>query len=207
MFPNLVICEHCDSVYHRLPLGDGEVARCERCSASLRCGNRLDIDRWLALTLTAAVMFVIANTCPVVRISLHGLRNEATLWQAVMALVHGAASPIALPVAMSIVVAPGLQIALLAWVLLHARKGRRAPGFAAAMNTLGFIRPWTMVEVGMLGILVAIIKLSSIVRVAPGPGIWAMACLMVLISLIGSSDIRWLWWGATTPSSEDEKLR
>lgn len=45
----------------------------------------------------------------------------------------------------------------------------------------------------MLGSLVAVIKLSSVVQVLPGAGIWAMAVLMALFALIANRDMRWLW--------------
>lgn len=192
-FPNLVVCEHCDSVYQRPILGPGEVARCRKCAAVLFRASRLDIDRWLALTLAAAIVFVIANVCPVVIIRLQNLSNEATLWQSAAALAHSPAALIALPTALAIIVVPFLQIGLLIWILLGARAGYRAPGFAPAMRMLVILRPWSMIEVGLLGILIAIIKLSSFLKVAPGPGIWAMAVLMVLITLIANRDTHWLW--------------
>lgn len=193
IFPNLVVCEHCDSVYRRPTLAPDEVAHCERCDAVLYRASRLDVDRWLALTVAAAIVFAIANLCPVIRITLQGLHNEATLWQSAAALAHGPAAPIALPAALAIIVVPFLQIGLLAWILVHARAGRRAPGFARAMRMLVALRPWSMVEVGLLGILVAVIKLAGFVQVAPGAGIWATAGLMVFLTLIANRDIHWLW--------------
>lgn len=192
-FPDLVVCEHCDSVFRRRTLAPGGVAHCGTCGAVLYRAGRLDVDRWLALTLAAAIVLVIANVCPVIRISLQGLHNEATLWQSAAALAHGPAAPIAVPTALSIIVVPFLQIGLLGWVLGHARLGRRAPGFAQAMRMLVALRPWSMVEVCLLGILVAVIKLSSFLEVAPGAGIWATAALMVLITLIANRDVHWLW--------------
>lgn len=200
-FPGLTVCEHCDAVYTRRVLASGEVAHCSRCAAVLYRASGLDVDRWLALTLAAAIVFVIANVYPIIRISLRGLHNEATLWQSAAALVHGAAAPIAVPTALSIILVPFLQIALLLWVLLYARRGRRAPGFAVALRMLGALRPWSMVEVCMLGILVAVIKLSSFMQVAPGPGIWATGALMVLLTLIANRDVHWLW-DLTRPDAE-----
>ncbi|MBX3679351.1 MAG: paraquat-inducible protein A [Rhodocyclaceae bacterium] len=192
-FPDLAVCEHCDSVYRRRTLASGQVARCDRCAAVLYRASGLDIDRWLALTIAAAIVFVIANVYPVVRISLQGLHNEATLWQSAAALAQGAAAPIALPAALSIIVVPFLQITLLGWLLLYARIGRRAPGFAPAMRLLVALRPWSMVEVALLGILVSVIKLSGFVQVLPGAGVWAVAALMVLITIIANRDIHLLW--------------
>jgi len=192
-FPDLEICEHCDSVYRRRELAPGEFARCATCEAVLFRGRHLDVNGWLALTLTTAIVFLIANLYPVIRISLQGQHSEATLWQAAMALTYGPAAPIAVPTALAVIVVPGLQIALLGWILVAARDGRRAPGFAAVMRWLAMLRPWSMVEVAFLGILVAVIKLTSLVEVAPGPGIWATGLLMVLLTVIAHRDIGVLW--------------
>ncbi|WP_454834457.1 paraquat-inducible protein A [Pseudomonas lini] len=137
---------------------------CRRCSAVLYRASLLDVDRWLALTVAAAITFVIANACPVIRISFHGLHNEATLWDAAAALAHSSASPIAALTAFSIIVAPILQIALLGWVLGFARAGRKAPGFSRAMRLLIKLRPWRMVEVCMLGTLVSVINSQALCR-------------------------------------------
>ena len=163
------------------------------CGAVLYRAERLGIEQMLALTVAAAIVFVLANVCPVIRISMSGLHNEATLWQSVAALAQGGAAPIAVPTALVVIAVPFLQIVLLGWVLTFARVGRRAPAFALAMRVLHGLRPWSMVEVCLLGALVAIVKLSGYLVVMPGIGIWAMAALAVLIPLIASRDTHWLW--------------
>jgi paraquat-inducible protein A len=197
-YPHYIVCEHCDSVYRRRPSRFDEEARCATCDALLYRGGRNDVDSWLALTLAAAIAFAIANLSPVIRLSLQSLRNDATLWQAARALDYGAAGPIAVPLALSIIVVPALQIALLAWLLAYARARRRAPGFALTLRLLAALRPWSMVEVGLLGILVAGVKLSSYMKVIPGVGLAAMAASMVLLTLITGRDLRTLW-NATEP--------
>lgn len=192
-FPALIVCEHCDSVHRRQAIGAGEVARCQACAAVLYRSTTYDADSWLALTVAAAIAFVIANVCPVILISVNGLHSETTLWRSAAALAQGATAPIAVPSALAMFGVPLAQICLLAWVLLPARTGRRAPGFNRAMRLLVLLRPWSMVEVCLLGILVAAIKLSSFLQVVPGSGLWALAALMVLIPLIASRDMSWLW--------------
>ena len=177
----LVICEHCDSVYQRPALAHKQTAHCRRCGALLDRGRRLNTDQLLALTIAAAILFVFANTFPIMGISMQGLSNDATLWSTVQALAEGRITLIA------------LQIILLAWVLVYARNGRMAPGFRICMRTLEHLRPWSMMEVCLLGILVAIIKLAGMLEVHPGIGLWAMSMLTVLIILVGGRDVRGLW--------------
>lgn len=192
-FPTLVVCEHCDAVYHRPTLAPGELVRCEICAAPLCRVGRLDVDRWLALTVAAMVVYVVANVCPIIRISFEGLHNEATLWQSVAALAHGSAMLIAVPAALTVIVVPLLHMLLLGWVLLHAHRGRRAPGFRTAMKLLLVLRPWSMLEVALIGILVSVIKLSGFLHVIPGVGLWAIGVLTVLFTLIAGPDTRHLW--------------
>jgi paraquat-inducible protein A len=191
--PVWIICEHCDSVYTPVPLAKGQIARCVRCAAILDRGGQFSIQQLLALSISAALLFVFANAFPVISISLQGLSNQATLWQSVEALAQGQISVMAAVAGLTIILAPMLQIILLCWVLSFALAGRAAPGFKLCMRSLEQLRPWSMLEVCLLGILVAIIKLAGMLDVHPGLGLWAMAMLTVLIILISGKGIRRLW--------------
>ncbi|WP_397448759.1 paraquat-inducible protein A [Pseudomonas sp. NA-150] len=191
--PNWIICEHCDSVYASVPLAKGQVARCVRCLAVLERGGQMSLQQLLALSISAAVLFVFANAFPVISISLQGLSNEATLWMSVQALAQGQISVIAAVAGLAIIFAPMLQIILLIWVLGFALNKRAAPGFKICMRTLEHLRPWSMLEVCLLGILVSIIKLAGMLDVHPGLGLWALGMLTVLLILISGKGIRRLW--------------
>lgn len=188
-----IICEHCDAVYAPVSLLSGQKSLCQRCGGVLERGHGLSIQQLFALSITAMILFLFANIFPVISISLKGLSNAATLWQSVEALAQGQISLIAAVAGLCIILAPGLQIVLLCWVLSYANVGRRAPGFKTCMRTLEQLRPWSMLEVCLLGILVAIVKLGGMLSVHPGLGLWALAMLTVLIILISGKSIRRLW--------------
>lgn len=190
---DLIMCEYCDSVYRRRALAPGEGAKCSRCLASMYCMPRWNHDAWLALTVAALILYAIANACPVVTISFQGLHHQATLWQSALALAHGAAAPIAVPAALFIVIVPGVQLALLAWLLVFARMARAAPALIPLLRLWVAMRSWSMMEVCMLGILVSAIKLSSFLQVGAGSGLWAAAGLTVLMTLVTGYDIEPLW--------------
>jgi paraquat-inducible protein A len=190
---SLVICEHCDAVYRRPLLMPGERVRCEVCAGVFYRMGPMDADRWLALTIAAGVVYVMANVCPIVLIRFNGLHNAATLWQSAASLARGPITLIAVPAALTIIAVPLLQIVLLGWVLLYARRGGRAPGFRTAVKLLAWLRPWSMIEVGLIGILVSIIKLSGLLDVSPGTGLWAVGALTILLALIASPDVHQLW--------------
>lgn len=189
----LIICEHCDAVYEPVVLVAHQKASCVRCHAVIQRYNGLSIEQRLALSVTAAVLWAFANVYPLMNIRLQGLRNSATLWDSVLALSHGSITFIALVTAVAIIIAPALQLLLLLWLLGHAYANRRAPGFALCMRSLEALRPWSMLEVCLLGTLVAVIKLAGLLDVLPGIGLFALAALSLLMIRIAGRDIRDLW--------------
>jgi paraquat-inducible protein A len=189
----LLVCPHCDAVHRAVVLGRHEVAACLACGRVLARNQSLSVDQALALTLAAVLLFLIANSYPLMLIELGGMRTETTVWSAALLMLHGWSAWPAAVLALSMFIMPLLQIALLLWVLAFARFGRRAPGFRWLMVTLHRSRPWSMTEVFLLGALVAIVKLSSWVHVIPGIGIWALASLTILLTILSMIEPRF-WW-------------
>lgn len=189
----LIICEHCDCVYKTTSLEKHQKTLCVQCESVLERYNGLTIEQRLALTLTAAVLLLFANFFPVMSIGLNGLKNSATLWDSVIALSHGPITLIAMVAAISIIIAPILQVALLIWVLMYATYSRRSPGFNICMRWLEILRPWSMLEVGLLGAMVAVFKLAGMLEVLPRIGLLALAALSLLMIRIAGRDVRNLW--------------
>lgn len=189
----LIICEHCDCVYERVELAKHQKALCLRCGAVLQRHNGLDVQQRLALSLTAAILWMFANFYPVMSISLQGLKNSATLWDSVLALSQGPITFMAMVAAISIIIAPAFQLLLLIWVLGFALTARRSPAFKLCMRWLETLRPWSMLEVCLLGAMVAVFKLAGMLDVLPGIGLLALAVLSLLMIRIAGRDIRDLW--------------
>lgn len=189
----LIICEHCDGVYEKAMLAKHQTAICQRCGGVLQRYNGLTIQQRLALTFTAGVLWIFANFYPVMSISLKGLKNSATLWDSVVALSHGPIMFIALVAAISIIIAPAFQLLLLIWVLSFALVSRRSPAFKLCMRWLETLRPWSMLEVCLLGAMVAVFKLAGLLDVIPGIGLFALAVLSLLLIRIAGRDVRDLW--------------
>lgn len=189
----VVICEYCDSVHESVALQRHQKAFCHFCGAVIQRHIDLKLQQRLALCATAAVLLMFANFYPVMSINLQGLHNSATLWNSIGALSLGPITLIAVVAAIAIIVAPALQVLLLLWVFAHALCGRRAPGFRLCMRTLEALRPWSMLEVCLLGALVAVVKLAGLLDVIPGIGLLALAALSVLMIKVAGKDIRALW--------------
>lgn len=191
--PAVVVCARCDAVYQRPALAAGEVACCCVCGTVVWRPTRFAVDRWLALTLTSAIMLILANMFPVISIGVENFQNNVTLWEATTSLAKGLWLPLAAPATIVAIIAPSLQIALLGWILTFAWLGKRAPGFRQVMKLLAAVRPWSMIEVAMLSVIVAGIKLSSMAHVSLGAGTWSMLALTCLAAFTTKRDLRSLW--------------
>jgi len=190
---DIVVCPHCDAAYQRVPLAAGESAHCRRCGTSLRLAPAPDPDRLLALVITAAVLFAIASANPILSIEFGGMHRSASVWLSALSLEHGWIAGAAIVLALTMACIPLLQILLLLWILGFARIGRRAPGCRQGMVLLHALRPWSMTEVFLLAVLVAIVKLSSWVHVAANAGAWALAGLAATITLLNAQPPA-MWW-------------
>ncbi|WP_223460752.1 MULTISPECIES: paraquat-inducible protein A [unclassified Pseudomonas] len=189
----LIICEHCDSVYQKVTLAKHQKTLCTRCGGVLQRYNGLTVEQRLALTFTALMLWIFANFYPVMSINLKGVKNSATLWDSVLALSLGPITFIAMVAAIAMIIAPIFQLLLLIWVLGFALARQRSPGFNFCMRWLETLRPWSMLEVCLLGAMVAVIKLAGLLDVLPGIGLFALAALSLMMIRIAGRDIRELW--------------
>ncbi len=84
-----------------------------------------------------------------------------------------------------------------AYVLLPLRSGQQARGSDVVLRAMQAVRPWVMVEVFMLGVLVAFVKLNGLASVIPGPGLWAFGAVMILAAAMASAFDHEHVWAST----------
>lgn len=153
-----------------------------------------NIDRPLAYTLAAAILFVIANAFPIVGLQVQGQSATATLFGTAQALYQQNMTMLAALVFLTTIFVPGVQLAAMAYVLVPLRLGQVPRWMPMALRVLQAVRPWGMVEVFILGMLVSLVKLAGMATVVPGTGMWAFGGLLLMISAaVASFDARSIW--------------
>ncbi len=191
---HLVACPQCDLLQTVPSLAPGEQSRCSRCAALLGRRPSTDIDFALAMTVAALIFLVIANIYPVMSVQVQNFHSHATLIDTVRIMYDEGMALVAAMVLVTALIAPALLLSALLYLLIPLRFGHVAPGFASLFRVLQYSTPWTMIEVLMLGILVALVKLSGMATAVVGIGLWAFAATMILLALVaGSTDGRQLW--------------
>jgi paraquat-inducible protein A len=198
--PDLLVCEECDSVYPARPLASDALLRCRRCGATLARGHALGVDGQLALTLAALVVFLIASVSPIVTLELRGFRSVASLAQASWLTWESGAHLVALLSVATAFAFPLAVIALRLWVLVPLQLGRRVPAMAPVMRALRWVLRWSMVEVFMLGVLIAVVRSAGATNLVLGAGIFAYGALTVLLTAIHACGLHGLWQTAALRS-------
>ncbi|HSF71988.1 MAG TPA: paraquat-inducible protein A [Methylotenera sp.] len=190
---HLIACEQCDAVFEKLSLANGEIARCTRCGAEMDRNAQGRRNHLLPLTIASLIIFVIANIFPIVEMELQGLHSQTTLIGAVLSLATEGISMVALLVLATTILFPLMQMLILFYLLVPSSNAEDRPGFSILIRMMQTLRPWGMIEVFLLGVLVALIKLSNMATIIPGIALWAFCMLTVMLTVVVSFNPRYLW--------------
>jgi paraquat-inducible protein A len=178
---SLIACHECDLLQRKVPLPRRGLGRCPRCRAILYKDYVPGPDRPLAYTLAALILFVIANAYPLVGLEIQGNRQTASLYDAVHRLWIEGREEVALLVGFTTMLTPAIEIALLAYLLVPLKLNRVLSGTVPVLRFMQTVRPWSMMEVFLLGILVSLVKLEHIAHVEAGIALWAFGGLIPLL--------------------------
>jgi paraquat-inducible protein A len=188
----LAICPYCDTVHRRPTLLVRSSARCTTCHSPLYHPDG-DLAAMLAVTITATVAFVVANTFPLITMTASGRQTAATLWSAIVSSYNRDLPVVAVALAVTLVITPLIELLLLLWVLVPLCAGKYPPGFPIIMRAMHALRPWRMNEVFLLALAVAAVKLAGLANTVPGWGLFGVAVLTLALASLASFDRAIMW--------------
>ena len=191
---SLVACPDCDLLQRIPTIPPGEKACCTRCGHVLARQPLRSRDVPLVLTITAAIVFVIANTTPLMDLAIYGRTSSTTIAGGAIEMWKEGQQITAILVAFCAVIAPGGYVAFMLTLLLGARRAPVPLWVAAMLRWVHHFEMWSMLEVMMLGILVALIKIAQLATVHAGIGMYAVGALILLFpAIVVTFDTRELW--------------
>ena len=179
-----IACHECDLLYQRRPLPPDGTARCVRCGAVLYRRKRNSLDRVLSLTVAGLIFFIIANAYPFLTFRLEAQIQQTNLITGVMELYQQGMWIVAGVVLLTTIVMPLLELTGMLFILVPLKLRRRPWKLALLFRAIRAFRPWGMMEVFMIGILVAAVKLVKMASIIPGTALYAF---MVLIFILAAS--------------------
>ena len=159
----------------------GAVARCLRCGAVLRRTHHDSLAQALALHVAALAMLGIAGVMSLMTVSTSGMNLSANLFSGPQGLGRHGLWELAGVVLFTTAVAPFLGLIGMIYVLGGLRLRRPPRHLRRVFAWLEQLRPWSMIEVYLLGVFVAYVKLVDLVRIEIGPALYALGAVMLTL--------------------------
>jgi paraquat-inducible protein A len=159
------------------------------------------LQRTWALLATAALLYVPANFYPIMTTTSLGQSTPSTIIGGVVELIQMGSWPIAMVIFVASVIVPVGKLGALAWLCLVVKRSDELnAGTRTRLYRLTeFIGRWSMVDVFVVAILVALIRAGSLMSITPGPAALAFATVVILTMLAAMTfDPRLIW---DTPSA------
>jgi len=191
---NLIACRNCDMLIRKRRLiGRGEIAFCPRCSSTLYSNMSRRINLASAVALAALITFLIAQAYPILELVADGTTSQTTLIGAIVVLWRENMQFVAALVFCSTVLFPLTELLALLYVLIPVSTGYIPPGFNKVLRLIQLVRPWEMIEVFMLAVLVTMVKMQSLARVIPETALFAFVALTLMLAALVKLDLFALW--------------
>jgi paraquat-inducible protein A len=189
-----VACPDCDLLQTIPSLGPGHKAVCVRCKCPLAKGPSESRDLPLALAIATAIALLIANTLPLMDLHVVGRSASTTIPGGAYEMWIQGQRMVGVLVAFCAVIAPAAYILCMLALTLAARRPTVPHWAGETLRWVGHLQVWSMLEVVMLGVLVALTKIAQLAKVDPGIGMYAFGATILLIPAIMTSfDKRGLW--------------
>ena len=186
---------HACGLLSRLPHGH-HGARCPRCGEALHARKPQSLERTWALVIAACVCFVPANLLYIMTITSLGKPEPSTILSGVAYLLHHGMWPLALIVFIASFFVPLMKIAILISLLVSVqRRSLWRPADRTRMYRITeAIGRWSMVDIYVVTVLVALVKLGNLATIEAGMGAVFFGAVVVLTMLAAESfDPRLIW--------------
>jgi paraquat-inducible protein A len=174
----------------------GVHARCLRCGFRLHIRKPNSIARTWALGIAAAILYVPANAYPVLTVIQLGAGEPSTILGGVRELLSGGQWPLAALVFLASIMVPVLKLFGLTVLLITTQTGRRfrLRDRTRLYRIVDVIGRWSMIDIFMISLLVALVRFGSVVTINPGFGAIAFAGVVILTMFAARTfDPRLIW--------------
>ncbi|HMH17484.1 MAG TPA: paraquat-inducible protein A [Burkholderiales bacterium] len=193
---SIITCKTCGLLQRIEALQPGAAAECCRCGSVVGRHPVDSLGRTAGFSLAALILFVPANIYPILLMDFYGAYSESTVWDGCVKLFEDDQWPIATIVFLASILVPILKLLGL-FFLVVSTKFRSAYWQRERtwiFKIIDVIGPWAMLDVFLLAILVALVKLGSIATVLPGRGLIAFTGMVVFTILASASFDPTLIW-------------
>ena len=192
----LISCHACHKL-SKMPLGATEATGiCPRCKAQIHSRKPNSLSRTWALLIAAYILYVPANLLPVMTVISFGKGTPDTILSGVKELIHAGMLPIALLVFFASITVPVLKLLALTYLLLsiHFKSKWRPRDRTFLYRITEVVGRWSMIDIFMISILIALVKLQAVATIEPGMGAMSFAAIVIITMFAAMGfDPRLIW--------------
>ena len=184
----LIICPKCHTIHQKVPITKGKSAKCNRCNKVLYHYDERILNHGLALGITGLLLFFVSNLFPLVKVEMLGHEQHVTITSMVFSLFENGFYVVGVVVAFMVFIFPLMILVVyiaIIWLMM-TKKGKTAT--KELLILLSKLLPWNMLEIYLVSILVALVKLIGFMQIDFGLSFWALA-LFVLLDIYLSKSI------------------
>lgn len=191
---SLIACHECDLLHRVHPLHYGERAKCSRCGAFLYAKKQDSFEHTIILALASFIFFTLANVFPFMTFELNGRVQVSLLSTGVKEFFQRDMWELGTLVLCASIIFPALKILGMLYVLGPLEFNRRPWHAPLVFRMVEHCRTWAMMDVYLLGVIVAVVKLSDLANLVPGVAIYSFVALIFTLAAADSAlDTHMVW--------------
>jgi paraquat-inducible protein A len=183
----LIACHECDLLHRIHSLRYGERATCSRCGAALYAKKRDSFEQTITLAVTSLILFTVANAFPFMTFELNGRVQESLLSTGVKEFFERGMWTLGVLVFCASILFPALKILGMLYVLVPLECNRRPWHAVLVFRMVEQCQTWAMMDVYLLGVIVAVVKLSDLAVLVPGVAIYSFVALIIALAAADSA--------------------
>ena len=189
-----IACHECDLIHDIPSMPNRAAAVCVRCGCVLFRAQADSIDRTIAWTFAGLVLYAVAVSFPFLAMKNGPIGNETGLLTGIEFLYRQGIIPLAALVLMTCILIPLIQMLGLLYIFIPLKLNFRVKYAIPIFRLFKHIKPWSMMEIYMLGILVSIVKLGKMATIVPGLAVIAFGLLIFVLNFaLSAVDEHMVW--------------
>lgn len=200
----ILICTECHQLNRKQP--NAHKHTCTRCGAAVHARRPNSVMRTWALLLTAAILYIPANLLPIMTVSSLGNGSPDTIMSGVLTLVHHGMYPIAGVVFVASILVPTFKLVGIGLLLFSVQRHQPLSARQRILmyRFIEFIGRWSMLDIFVIAILVAVVNFGRIASVSANLGAVAFASVVILTMLAAVTFDPRLIWDNTESDTDHE---
>ncbi len=175
-----VMCHKCFTLHEAVELHDGMKACCVECDSILYRYHTKLVEHGLALSITGLIFFALANLFPLVQIEILAWEQFITIPKTILSLFESGFYVVGLICAFLIFIFPLMVFGINLLLFLLLKLGRGAELSKELLVLLAHIKPWSMVDIFLISILVALVKLIGYAQIHMGVAFWSLVVFVMI---------------------------